>query len=284
MWAYEEDICYFVDERNPTPANLARRDAPLKPIDPFLTRYFEPMSLDRNHPDIQWALKNNKFVDPGVLHIQRHEFGRSGRMLPIDDPRRHKKRTIKTLGFWDLDNIIMKKTMLRRFFRILPQLRTSACSRLSQLGLDQEYMALSVRKGDKVLEFAVMDSMKPYIDRAEIAIKTHFDGKVPKIFVASDDCNVMEEFRTLRPDWVFVSECDNETADGFALADVKKWTEEQTDKHFEKFMAELIAMASAKYFIGVSTTNVSFWVYFMRHMDAHDDTWEFVDRGNLFPY
>jgi len=56
------------------------------------------------------------------------------------------------------------------------------------------------------------------------------------------------------------------------------WTEEQTDAHFSKFITEMIAMASAKYWIGVSTTNVSFWVYFMRSLKAQDDTFVFVDK------
>ena len=63
----------------------------------------------------------------------------------------------------------------------------------------------------------------------------------------------------------------------------KNWSEAQTDRHYEKFITEMIAMASAKYFIGTSTTNVAFWIYFMRHIDAQDDTWKFVD-SNLYPH
>ena len=41
--------------------------------------------------------------------------------------------------------------------------------------------------------------MQPYIDKAEQAIQSHFGGKVPTIFVASDDSTVMEELCAYRP-------------------------------------------------------------------------------------
>lgn len=207
------------------------------------------------------------------------EFGKhSGGLTHYDNPVRHKKRTLEHLNIYDVDSILLKKNFLRRFFRILPQFRELSCSRLSAHGLNDEYIALSVRRGDKALEYGIEESLQPYIEKAEIAINTHFDGVAPKFFVASDDCSVMQELRDLRPDWDIVGECDNATEDnGFVITDMKTWTEEQTDRHYEKFITEMIAMASAKYWIGVSTTNVSFWIYFMRHADAHDDTFVFVD-------
>ena len=92
----------------------------------------------------------------------------------------------------------------------------------------------------------------------------------------------MEELRAYRPQWKFFGECDNATEDnGFVLAHMKTWSLEQTDNHYHKFITEMIAMASAKYWIGVSTTNVSFWMYFMRHYKAHDDTFVFVDTDKI---
>ncbi len=163
-------------------------------------------------------------------------------------------------------------------------MRDTACTRLKNHGLQEEYMAMSVRRGDKAIEYELITTLQPYIDKAEIAIRTHFGGKVPKIFVASDDCSVMQEMRDLRPEWTFVGECDNATEDnGFVIAETKHWSLEQTDKHYEKFITEMIALASAKYFIGVSNTNVALFVYFMRHFDATDDTWVFID-GDKIPH
>lgn len=207
------------------------------------------------------------------------EYGRfSSGLAMIDSDVRHKKRSLEILKLYNMDNILIKKHFLHRFFRILPDLRNLACDRLSALDLEDEYMTLSVRRGDKALEFDIETSLMPYIEKAEIAIQTHFSGVPPTIFVASDDCSVMQEFRELRPEWRFVGECDNASEDtGFVIADMKTWTAEQTDRHYEKFVSEMIAMASAKYFIGVSTTNVTYWIYFMRHANARDDTFVLID-------
>ena len=107
------------------------------------------------------------------------------------------------------------------------------------------------------------------IDIEDLTVDIATEPLVPAIFVATDDCTVLKELREARPMWHFVSECDNlsNEANGFVFKDMKEWTEEQTDAHFHKFIAELIALASAKYFIGVSTTNVTYWVYFMRSLE-----------------
>ena len=231
------------------------------------------------------AFNQELFAEPGYNQIQYHEYGKfSGGILPRNDPIRHKNRSIESLFSYNKENIWTKKWMLRRLFRILPKMRDIACSRLAKLGLDEEYIALSIRRGDKSIEFELDTSLQPYIDKAETAVRTHFGGIVPKIFVASDDCSVMKDIRELRPTWEFVGECDNATEDnGFVIAETLHWSLEQTDKHYEKFITEMIALASAKYFIGISNTNVALFVYFMRHVDATDDTWEFVD-GDKIPH
>lgn len=283
IWAFEEGVCFVVDESVPNRAPMAARESPIPTIDPFLVRYFELIGLSPKHSKVKDAYWHKRFAEPGYHQIQNHEYrhGRGGGLLPRGDERRHFPRDIKSLDIVEKDNIWVKKHILRRMFKILPRMQGIACDRLSKLGLQKEYMAMSVRRGDKVTEFELA-SIQPYIDRAEIGIKTHFNGIPPKIFVASDDCGVMKELRALRPRWVFVSECDNASEDnGFVLSEMKHWTLEQTDAHYEKFVTEMIALASGKYFIGVSNTNVSIWVYYMRHMDATDDSWFFVDTDDL---
>lgn len=184
------------------------------------------------------------------------------------------------MGYHDMDSIALKKHHLRRIFKIKPSFRDGACDRLAaHPDLNNEYIALSIRRGDKVIEHELVATVDPYLEKAEKAIQSHFGGRVPTFFVATDDCTVMEEFREARPDWKFVSECDDVSeVNGFVFGDMKYWTPEQTDAHFSKFITEMIAMASAKYWIGVSTTNVSFWIYFMRSLKAQDDTFVFVDK------
>jgi hypothetical protein len=276
-WAFEESVCFLVDEEAGT--MLAARDPPEETIFPFLERYFEPIGLSRNSPRVHTARKNHLLITPHYHQIQYHTYGKhSGGLDDREHPSRFKKHTIESLNYYDIDKIRLKKLMLRRLFRILPGKRDVACNRLSAKGLGEEYIAMSVRRGDKALEYELESSMQPYIDKAEQAMQTHFGGKVPPIFVASDDCSVMQDLRALRPQWHFVGECDEATEDnGFVIADMKKWSLDQTDKHYQKFITEMIAMASAKYWIGVSTTNVSYWIYFMRHYQSHDDTFVFVD-------
>jgi hypothetical protein len=78
----------------------------------------------------------------------------------------------------------------------------------------------------------------------------------------------MASFREMRPSWRFVSECDAEQKSqhvaGFALDDVKNWGNDAQNSHFKKFFVEMYAMATSKVLIGVSYTNVSWWVYFLR--------------------
>lgn len=71
IWAYEEDVCFFIDERGPNPAQMAMRDPPLENIDPFYERYFEPMSMPRDHKKVQWALRWHKFgkIQNGVYFL-----------------------------------------------------------------------------------------------------------------------------------------------------------------------------------------------------------------------
>ncbi len=147
MWAYDENICYFVDEKGPNPADMAQRDAPLKTIDPFLERYFEQMSMRRHHPMVNAAINRHKFIDPDNYQIQYHEYGRdSGGLAELDDPVRHRRRDLQSLFAYDKDNIWLKKWMVRRLFRIKKPVQETACSTLNLMGLNEEYIAISVRR------------------------------------------------------------------------------------------------------------------------------------------
>ncbi|KAL7530928.1 hypothetical protein ACHAXR_003755, partial [Thalassiosira sp. AJA248-18] len=288
LWAARVNSCFFVNEEK---GNKRKRFSPNKLgyrttedgkdnyIPNFLDRYFDHMGLDKSR--FEEMVSSGKFsvLTPTPGEIQAWDFG-GEHSLTMDDPsKRFRLRSIPHLGYVDVDNISLKKTFLRRMFRIKPNVREHACHRLASQGLDKEYIALSIRRGDKETEMEILHTVDPYIKEAEAAIKSHFGGEVPTFFVATDDCAVMQEFREYRPEWNFVSECDNATEEnGFVFKEMKFWNEEQTDAHFNKFIAEMIGMASAKFWIGVPTTNVSFWVYFMRHLQARDDTYAFVQK------
>ena len=284
IWAFEEDMCFFVDEITHG-SKMAYRETTEGSIYPFLTRYFEQIGQPRESDKVQAYLKSNKIIDIGYHQIQYHEYGKQSGGLQVEDYKgRHEIRDIQPLYLWEKDNIWLKKHMLRRLFRIKAEARNRSCARLMSHGLTEDYIALSVRRGDKALEYEIESSMQPYIDAAEKAIQSHFGGITPSFFVASDDCTVLEDLRTLRPEWNFVSECDKAQNDenGFVIDEMKYWTTKQTDQHYYKFITELIAMSSAKFWIGVSTTNVSLFSYWMRGYDQEDDTWVFVDTDHDF--
>jgi hypothetical protein len=133
-------------------------------------------------------------------------------------------------------------------------------------GLGDDYLAFSVRRGDKDTEkHTTISKTEEYIAMAEVVIRFDFGGVVPRIFVATDDCDVMGELRALRPEWTFVSECDHVSSHGgFVIEDMAEWTPDETDAHFMKFFVELYGIVAAKIVIGVSYTNVTWWSYFMR--------------------
>jgi hypothetical protein len=86
------------------------------------------------------------------------------------------------------------------------------------------------------------------------------------IFVASDDCTVLPELRSKRPQWNFVSECDKvmQNSKGFVLSDMEHWGLKDYDQHYEKFFTELYAMYIASFWIGIAFINFIWFVYFMR--------------------
>ena len=162
-------------------SKLANREPPEESVNPFLQRYFEPIGLPENHEKVTKAMKFGEVFEPHYKQIQVHEYGkRSAGIAEHDSPYRskHKRRDLDYLNLWNVGNVWLKKHVMRRLLRILPERREESCSRLKQYGLDGKYIALSVRRGDKVLEFELESSMQPYIDAVEEATQTHFDGTV----------------------------------------------------------------------------------------------------------
>lgn len=150
--------------------------------------------------------------------------------------------------------------------------------------MENDFITFSVRRGDKTIEGFDFVTPERYLESAEKAIETKFDGKVPDIFVATDDCSIIEDFRSLRPRWTFLSECDKmrrakankeDSKSGYVLEDMADWDLETTDAHYAKFFTELFALATSKYYIGVAYTNVAWWAYFMRN---DRESYELIDR------
>ena len=246
--SFEQDRCFFVDESE---SELIKRGDNQQALDSFINRYFEPIGLARSDPLVQRAVANHNVEVQDWTKVWENTGAR--RMYG-------QTSSIPSLGYPLTEGHQLKRVMLRRMWRPLPHVRHETCRGLAQHDLTDDFMTFSVRRGDKATEenFSYA-SVQQYIDGAERAIPDHFGGRVPTIFVATDDCTVLPEFRQLRPSWKFVSECDSAQQvkghAGFALAEMTAWSQADTDAHYRKFFIELYAMAISKYFIGVWYTN-----------------------------
>ena len=259
--SYEEGRCFFIDDSKSHLVVPATQSTPQVSV---LQRYFEPIGLDPNDAIVKKAIAEGR--------VETKDWTK---VWPLEKRRIHDSRHfIKYLSSKTEDGHNLKFITLTRMWRPKESLRDSACLALEQQGLSTDYMAFSVRRGDKhELEHFNYPKAEEYIAAAEKAIPERFGGVLPTIFVATDDCVVMGEFRALRPTWTFVSQCDLEkhAADsGFAYADMKHWTADDMDRHYSKFMVELLGLSIAKFVVGVTYTNVSWWVLFMRRGVQND--------------
>ena len=257
LMSYEEGRCFYVDESS-AHLNPRKNGTQLG----FIQKYMEPIGLPKEHPFVKSAYKEGR-----VQLRPWHEYWSNVTLRRI----LHKQfPDIPMIGYTNIEGHQLKRASIRRMWRLLPSYRESTCKSLTDYDMGVEFMAFSVRRGDKDTEKFEFTPLSEYIKAAEDEKRT-FGGMVPKIFVATDDCRVMQEFRDLRPDWVFVSECDKEqqegqdvTTAGFVLRDVHKWDKSTEDAHFRKFFVEIYALVTSKVFVGVSYTNVAWWVFFLR--------------------
>eukprot|EP00548_Thalassiothrix_antarctica_P003450 CAMPEP_0194139148 /NCGR_PEP_ID=MMETSP0152-20130528/8878_1 /TAXON_ID=1049557 /ORGANISM="Thalassiothrix antarctica, Strain L6-D1" /LENGTH=401 /DNA_ID=CAMNT_0038836911 /DNA_START=163 /DNA_END=1368 /DNA_ORIENTATION=- len=262
--AFEENRCLYVTEWN----HLMMRTDKTQELKSFIGRYFEPIGLPLDNENVLEARKKGRVE---VSHWMKNWDDRVKRRM------HGLLHNITSLGYENMESTLLKRIMLQRMWRLQPAVREESCKSLeSKGGLDEEYMAFSVRRGDKDTEGFEFTKSIDYIIAAEDVSIEHFNCHMPTIFVATDDCAVMDEFRTMRPEWNFVSECENSDGhNGFILSDMKTWTLEQTDEHYRKFFVELIGLAGAKFFIGVTYTNVAWWAAYMRpHRWSH----KFLDK------
>lgn len=241
--------CFFIDEANSMFP---------KQFGPFLENYFEPIGLPATSEAVSAAVKERR-VTPLPWEV-----------VWIDENKRRIENTIHSiekLGYDHVEGHDLKRDMLRRLWRPLPQVRDASCSKLEGYIQGEEYLALSIRQGDKATEGFAFATMPEYIDQVEEVVPTHFGGKVPLIFVATDDCGPLRELKNMRPDWRIVSECDRVDQHGFVVQDHAKWSKSDLDEHYGKFFVELFAMAGAKVWIGVAYSNVS-WVSFVQPVSS----------------
>jgi Alpha-(1,6)-fucosyltransferase N- and catalytic domains len=252
--AFEENRCFFLDESQ---SHLNNFDKVHYYENGFYSRYFERIGLSNEDPLVLKAIAENRTV---VLTWK--EVWEPGRYRRMHD----QLSSIPSLGYQNVPGHELKAIMLRRMWRPLPAVREAACKRMHDHVGHDPFLAINIRRGDKNTEatFQGYLSMEEYVSAADEVIREKFHNVPPVIFVASDDCTVLSELRSKRPAWKFVSECDTIQSSGFVLSEMQNWTPKDYDAHYGKFFTELFAMYKAKFWIGIASTNVTWFVYFMR--------------------
>jgi len=293
LMSFHSDRCFVVTEQKAhlNPGHKNGTNSGMLTDHNFIHHFFEGIGLSQSDPFVRRAISEGRYR---MRRWDEYWYdGRSRHMKIV-------KYTNKALGYNDINGHILKRDFLHRMWQLRPQYRQNTCDAIRlKHGLlsenNNKYIAYSIRRGDKEKE-AQFPSMSIYIEATEFVLKKspYFrssDGITPisnpTIFVATDDCTVIMELRILQPEWNFLSECTEEQIynenleGGYNITSVPQWTPEQREEHFQKFFIELYALALAPTFIGVSYTNVAWWVYFMRPPQVQDNTFLLLDEPGL---
>eukprot|EP00547_Thalassionema_nitzschioides_P001347 CAMPEP_0194200370 /NCGR_PEP_ID=MMETSP0156-20130528/1002_1 /TAXON_ID=33649 /ORGANISM="Thalassionema nitzschioides, Strain L26-B" /LENGTH=412 /DNA_ID=CAMNT_0038925355 /DNA_START=24 /DNA_END=1262 /DNA_ORIENTATION=- len=266
LMSFQEDRCFIVSEEqshlskaNPNDEN-ENYDESIK--ETFTSHYFEGIGLPHDHPFVVEALKEGRYRE----RIWKEYW--ENRVLRRVEGANYNYRT----SFWShpdtVDGVSLKRRFLRHLWHLRPQYRETTCQALKEKDIfDTDYIGLSIRRGDKTKEHFKFPSMDEYIQAAEPLIPSVFtQGQTPKLFVATDDCSVISILRSARPNWIFVSQCDQlaQQQMGYDINEIPTLDETQKEEHFRKFFIELYALALSKVYIGVGYTNVAWFAYMMK--------------------
>mmetsp|Transcript_31351 Transcript_31351/g.47395 ORF Transcript_31351/g.47395 Transcript_31351/m.47395 type:complete len:402 (-) Transcript_31351:95-1300(-) len=279
LMSFEEDRCFWVSEANShLNPGFSNGTSKTGESEDFLKHYFENIGLAHGHPFVQ------RKIELQMYEVRQwDEYWKDLRQ----------RRTLShTYNFTtppyshpeaNVNGIALKRDFMRHMWHLKPTYRDQTCQTLrDQQIFDTDYIAMSVRRGDKTKENFRFPGMNEYITEAQRLIPHVFkNGQKPKIFVATDDCSVLPSLRRARPNWDFISQCDQiaETQNGYDIRDIPKLTDDQREEHFKKFFVELYAMALSKVFIGVAYTNVSWFAYMMRP-NVDKSTFILLDKMN----
>lgn len=252
LLSFEENRCFTVseDESHLNPAyHHGEGASTTAESSSFIDHFFEGIGLPRNHPFVQTKMQRGLYEvrewreywdDLRQRRTEQHHY-----QFNTSDAYRHPTPHVNGLH--------LKRHLLRHLWHLKPQYRDATCQALKDQAIFQtDYIAFSIRRGDKMKEQHFNPpTMADYIVKAERLIPYMFpNGETPKIFVATDDCMYVGILRKARPQWQFLSQCDqlSETQNGFDILDVPQMNEAQREEHFRKFFVELYALALSKVF------------------------------------
>jgi hypothetical protein len=119
-----------------------------------------------------------------------------------------------------------------------------------EVRVPKDYLAINVRRGDKVIEHAYVgnDCYAERINSLALGIRS--------IFIATDDGRVIPEISQVMPDYEFISLAERNSK-GYVHSDFKSLPSAERRRRILRLLAELELMRDANLFIGSKTTNVS---------------------------
>ena len=128
------------------------------------------------------------------------------------------------------------------------------------------YMAVHVRRGDKIAREAREVSVRKYIDRMEAVLA---ENESPTVFVASDDPLAIDEFRRLKPRWTFTAiqhpRQNKARSRGHLQARFDLLPPEEKQLQTRLLICELQMLVDARYVFCTMSSNVCRLVQILRH-------------------
>ena len=252
MLSIQQNRCFVLDD----PLQLAKE-------------FFYPIGLPRNHPIVTQAITEDRIhtVTPAEYWSNRKIFN----------------STASLLNHRDVNGHLLTKIMLRRILKLNPMVRADVCDNLDQYHFGDEFMTMSIKQHrsayDKELRGEIPDhlvdqkfGLDTYIHYAKDAFKFFYNNRTLPIYVATDNCSVVEELRHLEPDWVFSSECDYYPTRIFSplnLWNNAELTDGERRAYLHKIFVDLFAMATSTYFIGLGAADFSWLAFFLRGSRSH---------------
>lgn len=137
----------------------------------------------------------------------------------------------------------------------------------NELELPERYLAVHLRRGDKVTEIPYTET-KSYVQLIETNFLDYKD-----VFVASDDYAAVEVFHKAMPHMNIIT-MSQESDSGYDQAVFNMLSSERRLKELKRFLVELRLMQDSHTFIGSSTSNIYYFLQYMRGnqniFDAHE--------------
>lgn len=252
MLSIEQNRCFVIDD----PILLAKE-------------FFYPIGLPRDHPIVVQAIAEDRIhtVTPAEYWSNRKIYS----------------STASLLNHQNLNGHELTKIMLRRVLKLHPMVREDVCDNLDQYHFGREFMTISIKQHRSAYDEQVRGEfpeylvhhafgLDEYIHYAKDAFKFFYNNRTLPIYVATDNCSVVEELRQLEPDWAFSSECDFYPSRIFSplnLWNNAELTDGERRIYLHKFFVDLWAMATSTYFIGTGSADIAWLAFFLRGSRSH---------------